>query len=115
MTNASTPALSLRLVALCACILSAVLVLIAVSNHPRDFYTLMRFIVFCTGILSAWVFNRRTQPAFALVFVVAALLFNPFFPINLRRSTWEPIDLAAAALFAFGAYRNWKLGALNQR
>jgi hypothetical protein len=97
-----------QIILLGICALSAVLLLIATDRNSRDFYVLMRFVVFCSGALAAWHFSRVGNAGLALAFVAAALLFNPLFPINLRRPTWEPIDFGTALLFAVGCYQIWR-------
>ena len=87
------------------------MLLIATERNSRDFYVLMRFVVFCSGTMASWHFSRAGNASLALAFVAAALLFNPFFPINLRRNTWEPIDLGAAVIFAVGGYQVWRASA----
>jgi hypothetical protein len=90
------------------CGLSTVLLLASGDQHTRDYFTLMRFVVSCTGALAAWQFYRAGSVLLALAFGATALLFNPFAPVNLRRVTWQDIDWAAAALFAVGMVQIWR-------
>ena len=90
-----------------ACALSGALLLIGVERHPYDYYVLMRFVVFCSGIGAAWYLFHQGENGWAALFGVGALLFNPFMPMHLRRSTWEPIDTCGAGIFAWGAVKLW--------
>lgn len=78
------------------------------SQHFRDYFTLMRFVVFCSGALGAWNFYKMGWQGWAVMFGVIALLFNPFAQIQLLRSTWQHFDIIAAVLLLYGAWRTWQ-------
>jgi hypothetical protein len=90
------------------CALSAALLLVSGNEHSRDFFALMRFVIFCGGALASCHFHRSGNVTLALIFGATALLFNPFAPIRLQRSTWQGIDLATAILFVVGGYLVWR-------
>ena len=39
-----------------------------------------------------------------IVLLFAAILYNPFIPIHLSRSTWFPVNLGTIALFLYALY-----------
>lgn len=81
-------------------VVSSLLLLGAIGNRTYGYYIFLRWTVFLSASLVAWVaWESRTQPA-AFLFVVVAILFNPVVPVYLARSTWRPIDVVCAGLFA---------------
>jgi hypothetical protein len=90
-----------------ACGLSSVLLFLALDQQSYDFYTLMRFVVCCSSAGAAWNFFQRGEPVWALPLVATALLFNPFLPVHLKRSTWAGIDIYGAIGFAVVTGRLW--------
>jgi hypothetical protein len=53
------------------------------------------------ALLVAGLIYQRTKQFTILVglFVITALIFNPFIPIHLTRGVWSILNVAAAALF----------------
>jgi hypothetical protein len=86
------------------CIAVALMAAWATARHPYGYYTLVRWPVFTAGGYMGWRFYQVQKQPFALLFVGVAILFNPVAPFALARSTWEPLDLACAAIFLLGAY-----------
>jgi hypothetical protein len=88
------------------CLISAVVLLIALGQHPYACYQMLRWVVCVSALIVAWVGYRIAQSGdqsgwvTAGVFVVLAVLFNPLAPITQTRSFWQPWDVLAAALFA---------------
>jgi len=79
---------------------SAVLLLVALGDHPYGYFTFLRWVVFMSACLVAWVaWESEVQPA-TFVFAAVAILFNPLVPVYLGKSTWAPIDVVCAVLFA---------------
>ena len=95
------------LIGLCA--LSVVLLIASFDQRGRDYFTLMRFVVFCTGALAGWHFKRADNIALAVLLGATALLFNPFIPLGLQRQTWEPIDIGASIVLAVAAVQVWRM------
>ncbi len=52
----------------------------------------------------AWRMYQAQRLPLAVLFVAAAILFNPIAPIRFQRGTWATLDLAGAGLFLFAAY-----------
>lgn len=80
-------------------IASALLLVIALGQHPYGYYTFLRWAVCLTAFLVAWVAFESDHRWAIWPFVVIAILFNPMAPVYLDRSTWKPIDIACAAAF----------------
>lgn len=71
------------------------------------FFTFLRWIVMGASVYYAYdIYKRGRDTDFWFwIFVVLAVLFNPFVPIHLARDTWQFIDFVVAAiLVAFGSH-----------
>jgi hypothetical protein len=80
-------------------IAAALLLVVALGQHPYGYYTFLRLAVCVAAIVVAWVaWNSNAQWA-TWVFAGVAILFNPLAPVYLQRSTWRPIDVGCALAF----------------
>ena len=74
--------------------LGAVLLLVAsVGKHPYGFYMVLRLAITVGAVYWAWRVYKAGLRAWTWTFVAVALLLNPFLPIRMRRTQWQPIDL----------------------
>jgi hypothetical protein len=74
--------------------LGAVLLLIAAAGkHPYGFYMVLRLVITVGAVYWAWRVYKVGQRAWTWMFVAVALLLNPFLPIRMQRTQWQPIDL----------------------
>ncbi|RWE44522.1 MAG: hypothetical protein EOS78_02870 [Mesorhizobium sp.] len=101
---ASTPAGTVRLVCICVAVVS----LLAVAPWPYGYYQLLRVVVSFAGIYCGAIVwkSGRDQRNLAWALFAAAAIFNPFLPVHLPRELWAMLDVGAAALFGFAAYRH---------
>jgi hypothetical protein len=79
------------------------LVLAVSSKHPYGFYALLRWIACVVFAYTALVAGRSKSPAWAWLFAVEAIPFNPLAPIHLSRNTWQIIDWLSLASVAAAA------------
>lgn len=91
-----------QLLVVCAFIAAAMLVG-ALAPWPYGYYNLLRWVTTSIAVLVAILALRWKRTWTVPVFVFVAILFNPIWPVQLSRSTWQPIDLATAVLFALAA------------
>jgi hypothetical protein len=81
-------------------IFAVISLLIAPSNFnfPYGYFEFMRLVV-CgfAGYVAYTLFNKNSS-IFAWLFLVIAILFNPFIEIHLQRAEWNGIDLFVALL-----------------
>jgi hypothetical protein len=68
----------------------------AVARWPYGFYTMLRWTVCLVAVYGAFRAFEIGRRAWMWLFVVMAALFNPLAPVHLARSTWAPVDIAAA-------------------
>jgi TPR repeat protein len=87
-------------------ILGAVLLLIAAGRkHPYGFYMVLRLVITVGAVYWAWRVYKAGQRAWTWMFVAVALLLNPFLPIRMQRTQWQPIDLCLGILlFGWSGY-----------
>ncbi|RWP95738.1 DUF6804 family protein [Mesorhizobium sp.] len=104
----STSAGTVRLIA----IVTAVAMLLAIAPWPYGYYQLLRVVGFFAGAYCGAMVWRSGPENHNLAWALfaAALVFNPFMPVYLPREVWAVIDVAAAGLFAFTAYRYPSIG-----
>jgi len=82
-----------------------ILCLVAVFPLPYDFYAFLRLAVTLASIVAA--FELKGEGNFLwLLFCGVALVFNPFFPINLDKGLWVVIDLTVAGCFGWIGFRD---------
>ena len=73
----------------------------AIAECPYGYYTILRWITCITSILVVLQAFEKNIDWAKVVFIIIAILFNPFAPIHLSRSTWIPLDIITAILFIF--------------
>lgn len=78
---------------------AALLLSVALGQHPYGCYTFLRWAV-CMGAISvAWISWHSHAQWATWVFAGVAALFNPLAPVYLQRSTWRSIDVVCGLAF----------------
>ena len=77
-------------------IILSVLLLICLFNMPYGYYQLVRFLSFISFLLFAYAASQKEQKTEVIIFVILALLFQPFFKVHLGRMLWNLIDVVVA-------------------
>ena len=76
----------------------ALLLFIAVLKAPREYYWLLRTMVFIGALLV--LIKNGDHVYWMLLFGLVAILFNPIFPIFLyEKLYWMPLDILTGMLF----------------
>ena len=86
----------------------AALLLLCLANMPYGFYQLVRFVAMVSFIYFSYEYFKNKQDKFGFVFVVLAILFQPFLKITLGRTIWNILDVMVAiwlVWLAFAAFR----------
>lgn len=75
------------------------------SGLPYGYFTLMRFVVCAVGIYLAYkTYEENKESLWVWAFGFVAVLFNPFFPVYLKRAQWEVIDLVVGVFFVLSVF-----------
>lgn len=90
---------------------SAILLLVALGDHPYGYYTFLRWAVTSAAVLVAVVAQRSTSQWATWPFAGIAILFNPIAPVYMSRQSWRPIDI----ICAIGFLASLKIGTSQQR
>ncbi|MDP3260307.1 MAG: hypothetical protein Q8M34_06955 [Thermodesulfovibrionales bacterium] len=80
-------------------IVSAILLLWALSYHSYEYYTILRFVVTGVAAYSAYISVNLKKKIWTWSFGIITILFNPFVPIHLDKDTWAVIDVLVAIFF----------------
>lgn len=83
----------------------AALLLLCLLKMPYGFYTLVRFLVMAAfAYLAYWEYKRKNTDRM-VVFIVLAILFQPFAKIALGRALWNIVDVAVAIYLLYLSYK----------
>ena len=84
----------------------AVLLLFAAEGrHPYGFYMVLRLVTTVGAVYWGWRVYQAGLHGWTWAFVAVALLLNPFVPIRMERTQWQPIDLwLGILLLAWSAF-----------
>jgi hypothetical protein len=74
-------------------VLGSFLLLVASEGrHPYGFYMLLRLAITVGAAYWAWRVYEIGLWGLTWVFAAVALFLNPFLPVRMPRSQWQPID-----------------------
>lgn len=71
-----------------------------IGGWPYIFYKVLRIVVFTVAIFLCYIAGKSNQSPWIVMFGIIALIFNPVFPVYLRRNMWMLIDLGTIIAFA---------------
>lgn len=83
-------------------LVAIVLLLVAVGEHPYDYYKFMRFVVCAVCGCAAYFAHESNRKIWVWVYLTIAVLFNPFATVHLDRERWAPIDVGTAVVMLVG-------------
>jgi hypothetical protein len=78
-------------------IAAVMLVFAAAEKQPNKFYTILRWVCCGVFVYSAVTSLQMKRMLWLAIFAVLAIVFNPFFPLPLGRSTWIVADWVSIA------------------
>ena len=76
----------------------AILLLLCLFSMPYGFYMFIRFISTIGFAFLTFHYYKMKKEKLAIIFGIAALLFQPFFKVALGRDLWIIIDIIMAIL-----------------
>jgi len=77
----------------------AIMLIVALSDNPYDYYTILRWIVCGISAYLAYISYESSQKFWMVLFIITGIVFNPIYPIYLNRETWRYIDIGSAIIF----------------
>jgi hypothetical protein len=66
---------------------------LAVLDWPYGYYQFLRLMVTGSAIYYAYIAHSLSKSGWMWIFIISALLFNPFIPVRLSREIWTPINI----------------------
>lgn len=77
-------------------IILAILLLMCLIDFPYGFYQLVRFSALIGfGVIAFKAFEKNNQTEM-IIYIILALLFQPFLKISLGRTLWNIVDFIVA-------------------
>ena len=76
----------------------AAVLFVGAAPLPYSYYILLRFVGCGAFALAAYVSFTRGGKSLPWVFVLFAIIFNPFVKIHLSKELWALVDVAAGVL-----------------
>ena len=84
-------------------IVLAILLFLCLANMPFGYYQFVRFAAAAFFGYAAYQENEEGKKELVVVFVILALLFQPFFKIALGRTLWNFVDvIVGIGLIGYG-------------
>jgi hypothetical protein len=71
----------------------AVFLFLGIFELPYNYYVLLRWIVGCSALIVSYKFFSTKINNLGFIYLLIGIIFNPFLPIYLSKSTWLPLDL----------------------
>ena len=82
----------------------ATLLFLCLANMPYGYYQFVRFAAAAFFGYAAYQENEEGKKELVVVFVILALLFQPFFKIALGRTLWNIVDVVVGiGLIGYGS------------
>lgn len=84
----------------------AIIILVgALSRHAYSYYNITRLVVCGVCIYSANLSYTLKKEKWLYIFIIIAIIFNPFIPIHLVRKTWKIIDVFSAIVLFISLFQ----------
>ena len=90
-------------------IILPVLFFLCLADMPYGFYQLVRFAGMVGFVILAYTANEKGQKPEVIIYAGLALLFQPFFKINLGRQIWNIVDIVVGTALLISIFIKPKL------
>lgn len=85
----------------------AILLFLCLADMPYGYYQFVRFSAAVFFGYAAYQENENGKKELVVVFVILALLFQPFFKITLGRTLWNIVDvIVGIGLLGYGSKKD---------
>lgn len=88
----------------------AAILLLCLFDMPYGFYSFVRFAATAAFCYLAYKSYNADNKDRMVLFIILAILFQPFFKIPLGRAIWNIVDVAVAAFLIYLLYKHFKKG-----
>jgi hypothetical protein len=79
-----------------------------ILNPSGDFYSLFRLLIFCISFYFGFLKYKEREFDIVFLFVVLGIIFNPFFTFHFNYTFSTMLDLSAAGVFGYFAYKEYR-------
>lgn len=79
----------------------ALLLLLCLFDMPYGYYSFVRFAAAAAFCLFAYMANQSGNKDRMIVFIILAVLFQPFLKVPLGRVIWNVVDVVVAGYLVF--------------
>ena len=90
--------LTMTIIKLIIKVIVAILFLVCLLKMPYGYFQFVRFLGMAVFIWLAYVDNQKSDKTFLIIWVVSALLINPFIKVALGRTIWNIVDVVWAII-----------------
>lgn len=85
-------------------IVLAALLFLCLIDFPYGYYQFVRFVGMVSfGVFAFWNFQKSNQTA-GIIYIILALLFQPFVKIHLGRELWNLVDVIIGVVLLVTIY-----------
>ena len=86
----------------------ALIMVLCLFDMPYGFYEFTRFAAFAGfGYLAYKRYDKESKDL-SILYIILAVLFQPFFKLALGREIWNVVDILVAIFLAYRVYANIK-------
>ena len=82
----------------------AIMCLVCLLDMPYGYYELFRYVA--AGSFVYFAINEKDNQGWMFVWIISALLVQPFFKAALGREIWNIVDVIWAVLLIISIYKN---------
>ncbi len=86
----------------------ALMLFICLADMPYGYYQLVRFVSMAGFGFLAHVHLERGEQGKAYIYLMLALLFQPFFKVSLGRDLWNLVDVVVGGMLLLSVASNSK-------
>jgi len=80
-------------------LISSILLILAITDLPYGYYTLLRWIITCSSIFYIFISASYNIVSTLILHAIIGILFNPIIPVYLSREIWLPIDIIVGFIY----------------
>ncbi len=86
----------------------AILLLVCLAKMPYGYFQLVRFLALVGFGLLAYQSSKQNSETEVILYVILAILFQPFFKISLGRMFWNVVDVIVAIGLLLSVFKTKK-------